>query len=433
MTDIDIPIWDDPDVQRIYDLQDGQPWPRFADFNEWPEQFALVRRFIEADQNAGSNGPPSAFIDACLAGVHAVERLPRSVDRGWIKFFVYFVDVNNHFLWDLHHAAEEVAAIAEWTVQTIHRNGWGPDGNATALGQRHSNAMSLAAQAGGGVHQQPDGTFAYGDGEAARRAAERGGFGIAYDEQPREEPVPAAGGPASDWDRAIDTLQARMHAAEGGDEASRLFVLGLKAQADGDGGTAISYLEEAASLGDTEAMIEAGDARQISGDLYSAQTWYEAAAESGAPRAAMSAGMAAYKLGDHQRARRWFIRATELGLSDGFAGLVQLADDSGMEQDERTWAQRGAERGNSFSMARHAYFLLIDAQQASPDERFQLLKQCRLFATRAGDLGEVSAMYCAGLACALLGDDAPARDWLQKADAGGHANASAMLTKLGLA
>ena len=124
MTDIDIPIWDDPDVQRIYDLQDGQPWPRFAEFNEWPEQSALVRRFIEADQNAGSNGPPSAFIDACLAGVHAVEKLPRSVDLGWIKFFVYFVDVNNHFLWDLHHAAEEVAAIAEWTVRTIHRNGW---------------------------------------------------------------------------------------------------------------------------------------------------------------------------------------------------------------------------------------------------------------------------------------------------------------------
>ena len=27
MTSVDIPIWDDPDVVRIYQMQNGQPFP----------------------------------------------------------------------------------------------------------------------------------------------------------------------------------------------------------------------------------------------------------------------------------------------------------------------------------------------------------------------------------------------------------------------
>jgi len=150
VTDTNTSIWDDPDVQRIYD--------------------------IEAGQNAGSDGPASAFVDACLAGIRAVEELPGSVDPGWIKFLIYMVDMNNHFLWDLHHTRTETAAIGEWTVRAIQRFGWGPDGNSTPLGERHSNAMALAAAAGGGMHTTPDGRFEYGDGRAARQAAERGNF-----------------------------------------------------------------------------------------------------------------------------------------------------------------------------------------------------------------------------------------------------------------
>lgn len=167
----DIPIWNDADVQRIYDVREGHPFLRFHIFNENPLQLRLITDFVEADQQAGSAGSADAFLAACFAGIRAVDGLPDDIDVGWKKFLVYMIDMNNHFLWDLYHR-DEVAAIAEWTVETIKRHRWGPDGNSTALGQRHGNAMALAAKAGGGVRHNPQtGKFAYGNGDAARRLA----------------------------------------------------------------------------------------------------------------------------------------------------------------------------------------------------------------------------------------------------------------------
>ena len=167
MTSNEIPIWDDPDVMRIYQVRDGQPVPNFHVFNDEPQQLQLVWQFVEADQNAGSDGPPSAFVNACLAAIRAVEGLAASVDPGWLKFFAYMTDANNHFLWDLHHPPLEVGAIASWTVETIEKQGWGPNGNSTAMGQRHSNSLALAAAAG---WAPPRG------GDRARQAAVDGHF-----------------------------------------------------------------------------------------------------------------------------------------------------------------------------------------------------------------------------------------------------------------
>lgn len=177
MNDTDIPIWNDADVMRIYQVHDGQPFPMFHMFNDEPQHAQLVQQWITADQQAGSDGPPEAFITACLAGVRLVETLAGSAASGWLKFFIYMTDTNNHFLWDLYHCQAEVAAIADWTVETITGLGWGPDGNSTALGQRHSNAMGLAAAAGGGVRLNPaTGRFGPGNGDRARQAAIAGHF-----------------------------------------------------------------------------------------------------------------------------------------------------------------------------------------------------------------------------------------------------------------
>jgi len=177
VTDTDIPIWDDDDVMRIYQVKDGQPFPMFHVFNDEPGQLEVVRGWVTADRQAGSDGPPEAFVAACLTGIRAVESLAASVDPGWLKFITYMTDMNNHFLWDLHRRSNEVAAIAEWTVETIEEQGWGPDGNSTPLGQRHSNAMALAAAAGGGARMNPaTGQFEYGTGELARQAARTGRF-----------------------------------------------------------------------------------------------------------------------------------------------------------------------------------------------------------------------------------------------------------------
>lgn len=172
MNNSDIPIWNDTDVMRIYQVHDGQPFPMFHVFNDEPHHAQLVHEWITADQEAGSDGPPEAFIAACLAGIRLVETFAANTAPGWLKFFTYMTDINNHFLWDLHHRHIEVAAIADWTVETINGHGWGPDGNSTPLGQRHSNAMTLAAAAGGGVRLNPTtGRFESGTGDRARRAA----------------------------------------------------------------------------------------------------------------------------------------------------------------------------------------------------------------------------------------------------------------------
>jgi hypothetical protein len=177
MADRETPIWEDADVRRIYSVIDGVPHPRFHEFNELPDQLALVVDFVIPDQQADSDDPPDAFTARCLAGIRAVERLPLDVDDGWKKLFIYRIDVNNHYLWDLHKRRAEVAAIAEWTVVTIEQHGWGPDGNTTPLGQRHSSAMALAASAGGGVRLNPrTNSFEYGNGDRARQAAAQGGF-----------------------------------------------------------------------------------------------------------------------------------------------------------------------------------------------------------------------------------------------------------------
>jgi hypothetical protein len=177
VNDTDIPIWNDNDVMRIYRMHDGQPFPMFHMFNDEPHHAQLVRQWVTADQNAGSDGPPDAFIAACLGGVRLVETLAASAAPGWLKFFIYMTDLNNHFLWDLYHRRTEVAAIADWTVETIARHGWGPDGNSTPLGQRHSNAMALGAAAGGGVRLNPaTGEFEASNGDGARQAAIAGHF-----------------------------------------------------------------------------------------------------------------------------------------------------------------------------------------------------------------------------------------------------------------
>lgn len=172
----DISIWDDPDVQRIYHVQNGQPFPMFHVFNDRPAQLQRVIDWVRADQEAGSDSPPQAFGTACLTGILAVEDLAGSVDIGWLKFFTYMTAVNNHFLWDLHRCPTEVMNIAEWTIETIERHSWN-QGNSTPMGQQYSNAMALAAETGGGVRMNPaTGRFEAGNGDRARAAARTGHF-----------------------------------------------------------------------------------------------------------------------------------------------------------------------------------------------------------------------------------------------------------------
>lgn len=397
-----VPIWGDPDVKEIYDLRDGQPIPRFAEFNAFPDQAELIFGFVRLDMENGSGTPPDDYIDACLAGVRAVEGLAGKLHPGWIKFLLCQIDRNNSLLWDQYRQpADFVAAMGEWLVTTIHRFGWGPDGNSTPLGQRHSNSMAVAAEAGGGIRMNPaTGRFEYGDGSEARRLA-----GVE---------VPAASANLSDvtdgqgieTEDSWDAFTRHLEAAEDGDDASKLVVQGAAAQVAGDNQLALELYERAARLGEPQGMYEAGVIHRENGDSQSAVFWLEAAADA--------------------------------GRSDAYGHLANLAEAAGDPRKEREWSRRGAEAGHAWSMGNYAYFLLMDAQQgaqsgAAESEVVNGLRQCLDYATRAANQGQVNAMFSAGIASVFLDRRRDGLEWLTRADENGHPDARRMIQQFNLA
>lgn len=406
MSEQTISIWADPDVRRIYDLVDGRPWPRFSDFNDQPDRLQLVLEFVQADQAAGSAGPADGYLQACRAGVRAVETLDGRVDPGWIKFLVFQVDQNNAFLWDLYRRSAEVAAVAEWTVETIERHGWGPDGRTSAIGQVHAGAMALAAEAGGGVRRNPQtGAFERGDGSEARRLA-----GITDQPSTADTDVAAGGGeepPAGGESMSPDQLLAkRLEEAEQGDRTSLFVLHGVAAKERGDEAAALGHFEQAARLGDVESMVEVAI-------IYMSRN-------------------------DHRSARFWFESSADAGYTKSFGYLVKLAEQAGDQEAEREWSRKGAEAGDAWAMGNHAYFLLTDAIQAqqrgTPEPQVMaLINECYGYAVRAANMGQVNAMYSAGLSSAILGNSREAYDWLVHAEQNGHPNARKMIEQWGLA
>jgi hypothetical protein len=169
-----IPIWEDPDVQKIYDVgSNGEPQLRLHLLSG--ADLALVLPFIEADEALIQRSPvdpaPSEamWTKACCLGVKAFENLSEEALIGWRKFVVYQVGEDAGLMWRRHKNSQETAMFAEWATVTINRNGWGPDGNSTPLGEQHSWSMGTAAEAGGGTRLNPaTGRFEAPTGEAAR-------------------------------------------------------------------------------------------------------------------------------------------------------------------------------------------------------------------------------------------------------------------------
>ncbi len=402
MSDDSIAIWHDPDVQRIYDLRDGQPYPRFYEFNDKPEQLEFIRDFITADQEAGSQGPADSYLAACYAGIRAVEALDGQVEPGWIKFILFQLDQNTYFLWDPHRRASEVAAIAEWTVRTLEAHGWGADGRTTALGQVHSEAMALAAQAGGGMRQnRQTGEFEYPDGSEARTLAGVTGRKAQATANAQQAAAPAANHELDD----LELLSQRLQEAEAGDRTANLVVEAAAHQTMGNIDAALPLYEEAAKLGDVAAMYEVGLIHMRREDYPSARFWFESASASGYPRS--------------------------------WAPLARIAELGGDEAAERDWSRKAAEVGDPWAMGNHAYFLLNDGVQAQKNDQpatkvTAFFEECRTYATRAAEAGQVNAMYSAGLANAFLDDRQRARHWLTEADRNGHTNAQAMMQRFEL-
>jgi len=168
-------IWEDSDVREVCSFEEDrvvydQDVLSDADRKQVTE-FLAIAGAISADS-------AESTLAAGLAGVKAYEELSPMCPSGWRKLVVYNVSEFAHSLWHRHALTEETAMLAQWVTVTIEANGWGPNGNASPLGQHHSYCMNLAGQTGVGILtiDPESGRASAPTGDEARRAAQRGSF-----------------------------------------------------------------------------------------------------------------------------------------------------------------------------------------------------------------------------------------------------------------
>ena len=164
-------IWDDADVQQIVTMNGGQPQLQLPELQGSDAE--LMFTFMRADMAVDDSATTSIVLVALTAGVKAFEGfedpMPSSWAPGWKKFVLYNTGCNVQVLWNNFRKAEETAIFADWVTSTVSKYGWGPDGNASAIGRLHSNCMAVAAKAGGGVRvNAATGRFEAPDGDTAR-------------------------------------------------------------------------------------------------------------------------------------------------------------------------------------------------------------------------------------------------------------------------
>lgn len=168
-------IWEDPEVAAICTFADGRV--TFDKDGLTAADQVQVERFQAACAHLRED-TAEAYVGAALAGVDAFEELSPLCPAGRRKLLVFQVSEFAHEMWRRFQLGREAALLAQWVSVTIEANGWGPDGNATPLGQHHSFSMSLAADTGIGiiVIDPETGRASAPTGAEARLAAKQGAF-----------------------------------------------------------------------------------------------------------------------------------------------------------------------------------------------------------------------------------------------------------------
>lgn len=177
----EIPIWQDVEVAA---LTTGDAEERIGPYSLDrlpPTDKALVRSFLGAlgpTQGEGAAPDAETLITVCLSGVTAVEELSALAPLAWRKLILYTVSDLTYDLWNRHKVAAASGRLAQWIIVTIEKNGWGPDGRSTPLGQHHSYAMGVAGESGIGIVEldPSSGQYRAPTGEEARQAAVAGHF-----------------------------------------------------------------------------------------------------------------------------------------------------------------------------------------------------------------------------------------------------------------
>jgi tetratricopeptide (TPR) repeat protein len=230
--------------------------------------------------------------------------------------------------------------------------------------------------------------------------------------------------------RTRDTLKKIHQAireAEDGDPASDAYLRGGAIVVNGgDALEALNHFEQAARLGHTDGMYEAGGTASKLGDTRTAHYWWEAAANAGHAGAAWNLAAGRFRAGDLPTARKWYLRTAELGDSRGYGALTQMAKNADNRAEELKWSQAGAEAGELFCML--SYGTLVAMEDSSTDAD---LRRVLPHLERAGELGDSEGMFIAGLVHGMLGNRYEERKWLLRAEAAGHPKASQTLRQCG--
>jgi len=234
----------------------------------------------------------------------------------------------------------------------------------------------------------------------------------------------------------VDRMHDMIQRADAGDKASEAHLSGIARWMNGDLPGGLVLLEQAARLGDAQAMKDAGDLCSEMGKEGAARFWFESAANAGNAQGMFNMGTFAIREGNSAMATSWLQRAAEAGDAEAYAALTQLADESDDPQRERHWARLGAEAGQHFCMYRHGLYLAMDANDDAP-----LLRRAVAFLEAAAErhddgkvVGGVStdAMMMAAHVNGQLGNHDRSRMWYDRARATGDPKALAMLKKYGL-
>lgn len=148
-------IDEDRDVRALR-TPGGFDWSRLG-----ASDTALTLAWAKQEQDAQGDPPPEhALRSSVLAGVWAIEHLSVRAQPGWKKYVLFFTGLNAA-IWDDAYPTD-AGIFVEWALAAIERHGWGPDGNASPLGQLHSMCMSKwrARTDASGRYLPPDGADA---------------------------------------------------------------------------------------------------------------------------------------------------------------------------------------------------------------------------------------------------------------------------------
>jgi hypothetical protein len=177
----EIPIMQDVDVAALITGDAQESIGPYSLDKLSPTDKALVMSFFEVlgpTQVEGGTPDAQSLIGVCLCGVTVVEELSPLAPPGWRKLILYIVSDLTYDLWQRRKVAEAAGRLAQWVIVTIEKNGWGPDGRSTPLGQHHSYAMGVAGNSGVGMVEldTTSGQYRAPTGDEARRAALAGHF-----------------------------------------------------------------------------------------------------------------------------------------------------------------------------------------------------------------------------------------------------------------